>query len=207
MNPLIYNKKEEAINIITHFIGFLLAIAGTFYLLFSAQTKEELVSYLIYGFSAGILYLMSTLYHSASKPKLRKIFKIADHAAIYLFIAGTYTPFILLKFRTSASEKLLLVVWLLALSGVILKCFLTGRFKLISTLIYLAMGWLIIVLGEELGKNLTIECILCLIAGGLSYSLGSFFYLFKRIPYHHGIWHLFVLAGSSFHFFALLVSH
>ena len=199
-----YAEKEERFNIISHFIGFILALIGAFYLLSLSTTTKETFSYLVYTGSAAILYLMSTLYHSAKNPKARKALKVADHAAIYLFIAGSYTPFVLLKIQTSASERLLLIVWVLAFSGVVMKFFWAGRFKLISTLIYLAMGWLVVTLGEEVSYHLSTQTILWLVAGGLAYSLGSLIYLLKRIPYHHGIWHIFVLAGSIFHFIAII---
>lgn len=202
-----YSEKEESLNVLTHFFGFLLAVLGTFYLtVLRAENSLEIFSYAVYGGSGIVLYLFSCLYHKSTQPRLRRILKICDHAAIYFFIAGCYTPFILLHLKSPAAQDLLMWVWVLALLGILLKLFLTGRFRLISTLIYLAMGWLVVVLGEELSHTLSTTTILWLITGGLSYSIGTVFYLFRRIPYHHAIWHLFVLGGSACHFIALITA-
>lgn len=200
-----YNEIEEKFNVFTHLCGLLLAVIGTFFLLFlKAKTSTETISYLVYGASGVILYLMSTLYHASKKPSLRRTLKICDHAAIYFFIAGCYTPFILIHLDSVGAKKLLLLIWILAFLGATLKLFFTGRFRLVSTLIYLAMGWLAVSLGEEVSYQLSTETIIWIVSGGLAYSLGTFFYLYRRIPFHHGIWHLFVLLGSLLHFIALL---
>lgn len=203
----IYSKSEERVNVITHLLGLILSFIGTAYLLYLSSFQNDLkqsLSYFIYGLSGIILYLMSTLYHAVSHDKVKKILKICDHCAIYVFIAGCYTPFIIINLANSKAYIFLSSVWALAFLGVIFKLFFTGRFNVISTFIYLAMGWLVVTLGKDLGQYLSTQTITWLIVGGLSYSLGTIFYLREKMPYHHGIWHIFVLLGSLFHYIAIL---
>ena len=202
-----YTEKEEYFNVLSHLLGFILALVGFYYLVFIvSETYLEKLSYGLYGASGIVLYLSSSLYHLAKEAKLKKLLKICDHSAIYVFIAGCYTPFILLHLQSEGSRNLLIGVWVLALLGSLLKLFFAGQFRVLSTVIYLAMGWLVTILGEELSYSLSNEAIIWLVGGGLSYSFGTLFYLFRKIPYHHGIWHLFVLLGSALHFVALLIS-
>lgn len=193
---------EEKLNAVTHGIGTLFALVGLFILLFSSRLNGDvwhLVSSYIYGISLVLLYLASTLYHSVSNEKLKYIFKIFDHAAIYLLIAGTYTPFALVLFRGALGWTVFGVVWGLALIGVVLKIFFVKRFKVISTICYIVMGWLMLILIKPLINALPTAGIYWLVGGGLFYTLGTIFYLY-RFPFNHAIWHLFVLAGSAAHY-------
>jgi hemolysin III len=158
------------------------------------------VSFSIYGISLFLLYLASTLYHSFTNEKLKYIFKIFDHAAIYLLIAGTYTPFTLVLLHGTLGWIVFSVIWGLALIGIMFQVFFVKRFKVLSTLCYLFMGWLIVVCIKPLAAALPVMGLSWLIIGGLFYTVGAVFYLWKRLPYNHAIWHLFVIAGSASHF-------
>lgn len=204
-----YSIGEEIANSITHGVGALLSIAALSILLVLAclhGTGWHLSSYLVYSLSLVLLYTASTLYHALPFEKAKVFFKVCDHAAIYLLIAGTYTPFLLLNLRGQLGWWLFGIIWGLALAGVCFKLFFTGRFKLLSTLLYVGMGWVIIFAYGPLKANTAAWGINWLLIGGLTYTAGAAFYLLKRIPFAHAIWHLFVLAGSVFHFFAVLYS-
>ena len=193
---------EEKLNAVTHGVGTLLALAGLYILLFSSYLHGDvwhLVSSSIYGTSLVLLYLASTLYHSVSNEKLKYIFKIFDHAAIYLLIAGTYTPFALVLFRGALGWTVFGVVWGLALIGVVFQIMFVKRFKLLSTICYVAMGWIMIILIKPLVDTLPMVGIYWLVGGGIFYTVGTLFYLY-RFPFNHTIWHLFVLAGSIAHY-------
>jgi len=197
---------EEIMNAITHGIGTLLAVAGLVLLtVFAYQYGEiwHIVSFTIYGTTLVLLYLASTLYHSFTNERVKYIFKILDHSAIYLLIAGTYTPFTLVPLHGTLGWSVFGLVWGLAVLGIVLKIFFVGRFKVISTLCYIAMGWLIIIAIKPLIAAVPTFGIMWLIIGGLFYTLGSVFYLWHKLPYNHAIWHLFVLAGSISHFIAV----
>lgn len=194
---------EEKLNALTHGIGALLSVAALITLSVSAYlygTVYHMVSFVIYGVTLVLLYLASTLYHSFKDEKLKHLFKIFDHAAIYLLIAGTYTPFTLIALHGTLGWTVFTVIWSVAIVGVILKIFLVKRFKILSTLLYLAMGWFMIVCIKPLIAALPASGLYWLIAGGLLYTVGSFFYINHRVPYNHAVWHLFVLAGSAAHF-------
>jgi hemolysin III len=152
-----------------------------------------------------ILYLCSTLLHSIQHKKTKDIFEILDHSAIYLLIAGSYTPFLLVTLRGPLGWSMFGVIWGLAIIGIVLKCFYVKRFVLISTLCYILMGWLIVLAIKPLFQNLPFTGLVWLVAGGLLYTFGSIFYVWRRIPYHHAIWHVFVLAGSTCHFICVLL--
>lgn len=197
---------EERLNAVTHGIGTLLALAGLIILLMASLLHGDiwrLISSSIYGASLVLLYLASTLYHSFSNEKLKYIFKIFDHSAIYLLIAGTYTPFTLVLFRGTLGWTVFGVVWGLALIGVVFKLFFVNRFKLLSTICYIVMGWLMLLLIKPLVAALPTIGLCWLIGGGVLYTVGALFYLYRRIPYNHAIWHLFVLAGSAAHFITI----
>ena len=151
-----------------------------------------------------LLYSASTLYHSVQKPQIKSICKVLDHSCIYLLIAGTYTPFLLVTLRGVLGWTMFGVIWFLAVSGVVLKIFFVHRFKIISTIAYVLMGWIIIFAIKPLIDSLPTGGIVWLIAGGLAYTLGVVFYAWKKLPFNHAIWHLFVLAGSICHFFAVI---
>ncbi|MFY7993723.1 MAG: PAQR family membrane homeostasis protein TrhA [Bacteriovoracaceae bacterium] len=202
-----YGKGEEIANSVIHGLGIILSIIGLTVLLVLSSyfaTIMHSLSYLVYGLSLVLLYTSSTLYHSLPSEKAKRIFKICDHAAIYLLIAGTYTPFLVINLRGDLGDTLLLIIWSLAILGVIFKFFFTGRFKLISTLLYIGMGWLIVFAGKPLSAAIGESGMTWLLAGGLTYTLGAIFYLLKKIPYTHAIWHLFVLMGSICHFVAVV---
>ena len=204
-----YALGEEIANSITHGIGILLSVVGLTTLLvlaFHFATIEHFVSYLIYGLSLILLYTSSTLYHALPYEKAKKVLKVCDHAAIYLLIAGTYTPFLVLHLKGEVGHRLLVIIWSLALIGVIFKFFFTGRFKIVSTTLYVAMGWLIVFAAGPLEQAIGESGMRWLIFGGLAYTFGAIFYLLKKIPYTHAIWHLFVLLGSVLHFVAVCES-
>ena len=199
---------EEVMNAVTHGIGTLLAVAGLVLLTVFATLYGEIwhvISFSIYGTTLVLLYLASTLYHSFTNERLKYIFKILDHSAIYLLIAGTYTPFTLVPLHGVLGWSVFACVWGLAILGIILKVAFVGRFKVISTLCYLIMGWMIVIAIKPLIATVPIGGIMWLLSGGLFYTLGTVFYLWRKLPYHHAIWHLFVLAGSVSHFIAVFV--
>ncbi len=197
---------EEVMNAVTHGIGTLLAVAGLVLLTVLAYLHGDIwhiVSFSIYGTTLVLLYLASTLYHSFTNERVKRVFKILDHSAIYLLIAGTYTPFTLVPLHGVLGWTVFGVVWGLAVIGIVFKVFFTGRFKLVSTICYLGMGWFIVFAIKPLLATVPALGMSWLFVGGLFYSLGSIFYLWKKIPYNHAIWHLFVLAGSVSHFIAV----
>lgn len=197
---------EEVVNAITHGIGTLLAVAGLVLLTVFAYLYGDMwhvISSSIYGTTLVLLYLASTLYHSFTNERVKYIFKIIDHSAIYLLIAGTYTPFTLIPLHGTLGWTVFGLVWGLAVLGITLKVFFVGRFKLISTMCYVFMGWFIIFAIKPLIATVPTLGIVWLMIGGLFYTLGTIFYLWHKLPYHHAIWHLFVLAGSISHFIAV----
>lgn len=201
-----YSNTEEKLNILTHGFGLLLAIIALPFLILKSLTYLELwqtVSFIIYSLSLIILYAASTFYHAAKKPKLRRKLNIFDHAAIYVLIAGSYTPFCLVVLPGQTGWYMFVFVWLFALTGVILKLFFTGRFDKLSTALYLVMGWQVIFLIKPLMNNLSYDGLFYLIAGGVFYTMGAILYSIKKIPYNHAIFHVFVLLGSFSHFWAI----
>lgn len=197
---------EEVMNAVTHGIGTVLAIAGLVVLTIFAYwygTVWHIVSFSIYGTTLVLLYLASTLYHSFTNERIKYIFKILDHSAIYLLIAGTYTPFMLVPLHGTLGWTIFSLVWGFALIGIVFQIFFVKRFKFIATLCYLLMGWFIVIAIKPLLATLPIFGVIWLIIGGLFYTLGSAFYLWHKLPYNHAIWHLFVLAGSVSHFIAV----
>lgn len=200
----IQSRFEEKLNAQTHGLGALLGIVALVLLIVfdTHKTAYSLFSVIVYGISIIILFTASALYHSVKSERNKHYFRIIDHISIYFLIAGTYTPVLLISLNESLGWTLFYVVWGIAVFGVILKLFFTGRYEVFSTLLYLVMGWLIIFDFSNLSKIFG-EGILFLFAGGLSYTVGIVFYAIHRIPYNHVIWHLFVLAGAIFHFFMI----
>ncbi len=199
--------RAELSNVLTHGVGFLASIAALVLLVTYAGIyggAREITASAVYGATLVALYFASTLYHSTRTVAARRITRILDHIAIYLLIAGTYTPFTLIALRGPWGWTLFGVVWGLALVGVVYEIFFCGRFKLISILVYLAMGWLVIVAIKPLVSHLPAAGVVWLAAGGVAYSLGTIFYAWKTLPHHHAIWHLFVLGGSICHFVAVM---
>lgn len=201
-----YHNTEELLNVITHGLGFLLSIAALTLLVVFASLKGDawhIVSFTIYGISLVTLYLASTLFHMTRKQSLRNKLNIFDHSAIYFLIAGTYTPFLLVTLRGPWGWSLFGVIWGLAIGGLIFKLFYTGKYDFFSAIIYVLMGWIIIIAIKPMNENLTTEGLLWLLGGGISYSIGVIFYLINKIPYNHAIFHIWVLLGSFAHFVAV----
>nr|WP_194567678.1 hemolysin III family protein [Vibrio anguillarum] len=202
-----YGAGEERANALSHGLGLLLSFVGLVLLLIKATSAQAdaltYISMSLYGGSMIALFLASTLYHYVATPKAKRWLKTFDHCAIYLLIAGSYTPFLLVSLRTPLAIGLMVVIWLLALLGIIMKIAFVYRFKKFSLVTYLAMGWLSLVVIYQLALNIEVGGLVLLAVGGLVYSLGVIFYVAKRIPYNHAIWHLFVLGGSACHFFAV----
>ncbi|MEZ8948832.1 hemolysin III family protein [Vibrio sp. 10N.247.311.18] len=202
-----YSDIEERANAITHGLGVVLGVVGLVLLLIRAFDYQAdmltVASMTIYGSSIILLFLASTLYHSITTEKTKRLLKTLDHCAIYLLIAGSYTPFLLVGLRTPLAMGLMAVIWGIALVGIIMKIAFVYRFKRLSLFIYLAMGWLSLIVVYQLAMNIDIGGLVLLAVGGVIYSLGVIFYVAKRIPYNHAIWHLFVLAGCACHFFAI----
>ncbi|WNR42202.1 PAQR family membrane homeostasis protein TrhA [Paenibacillus roseipurpureus] len=201
-----YSMKEERANAITHGIGVLLSIAALVMLIVQACSQGNawhIVSFSIFGTALVILYTCSTLVHSLTHEKAKDVFELLDHSAIYVLIAGSYTPFLLVTLRGVLGWTFFGVIWGLALIGIVLKLFFVKRFILASTICYIVMGWLIVIAFKPLYTQLPFSGIVWLGGGGLLYTLGSIFYVWRRVPYHHAIWHLFVLAGSACHFICI----
>lgn len=200
---------EEILNSVTHGIGALLSVAGLVLLLVVSVkqgTVWHVVGSAVFGSSLILLYTVSTLYHSVTNPPAKRFFARLDHVAIFLLIAGTYTPFLLTSLRGPLGWTLFGVIWTLALIGMIIRSVYLGRFRKLMVALYLLMGWLIVFAIVPLTRALPTISVRFLVAGGLSYTLGVAFYAQRNLKFSHGIWHLFVLAGSSFHFFAVLTS-
>tara|TARA_R110000868_G_scaffold374303_1_gene638718 strand:+ start:98 stop:730 length:633 start_codon:yes stop_codon:yes gene_type:complete len=196
-------KKEELLNTISHGLGIILGIIGLFLLLQKNSFKSnyaELGIY-VYSFSIVLLYFASTSYHAIAKPSLKKKFRILDHISIYFLIAGTYTPVALITLINGNGWLIFGVVWGIALFGTILKLFFTGKYEILSLLLYLVMGWLIVFDFSSLVASTSSLGLNLLMIGGAFYTFGILFYTIKKIPYNHFIWHLFVLGGSISHWF------
>lgn len=201
-----YTPREELFNSLTHGIGTVAAAVGAGILgTLAVQLGDPWLigGVLVFGITLVLLYTASTLYHSATRPALKARFKILDHACIYLLIAGTYTPFTLGPLRGNWGWTLFIVIWTLALGGVVFKLFYTGRFNGISTIIYVVMGWLVVAAAVPMLEVLSRATLTWMMAGGISYTAGTLFYTNRSIPYSHAIWHLFVLGGSTCHAIAV----
>ena len=194
---------EEIANAITHGIGAILSIAALIVLIIYGQGITT-VGLVVYGATLILLYLASTLYHSLIFTRAAKLFRKFDHMAIFLLIAGTYTPFCLLALEGWVGFAILAAVWILALMGIVMKSLFTGRYEWLSVTAYIATGWLVILAIKPLHAALTSQGFTLLVAGGVAYTIGTIFYVNKRIPYSHSIWHLWVMGGSTLHFFAVL---
>jgi hemolysin III len=198
---------EELANGITHGIGLALSVVGLAILVVLSILKGSawhIAGCTTFGVTLVMLYTASTLYHSLRTPHLKRVLKILDHAAIYLLIAGTYTPFTLVNLRGFWGWTLFGLVWSLSVFGILWKLFHVDRFQVVSTLIYVVMGWVVIIAIKPVLAAVPPSGILWLLAGGLFYTVGVLFFAWKRIPYNHAIWHVFVMAGSICHYFAVL---
>lgn len=213
--PRPYTLGEEIANSIIHGLGVALSISAlTLLIVFAAQAHNNwaLGAGIVYGISLVLEYTASTLYHSFPQPRVKHIFKILDHAGIYLLIAGTYTPFMLVTLRDvplgplpSIGVSLFATVWIFALTGISAEAFWPYRPRWLSAAVYLVMGWLIVLAIQPLIANIAPAGLWLLVAGGLCYTFGTVFYVMKRVPYMHAVWHVLVLAGSILHFLAVLV--
>lgn len=198
-----YSPLEEHINIYSHVLGIVLSIIGLVMLLLKAHDVWHMVSFAIFGLSLITLYVASSVYHSATDPVIRGRLRVFDHASIYILIAGTYTPFTLITLHGTVGWVIFSITWGMAVIGIILKLYFTGRFNIISTLMYVFMGWMIVFAINPLINNLDPAGLNLLVAGGLAYTLGAVLYSIKAIPLNHAIFHILVLAGSACHFFAV----
>lgn len=199
-------SREELANVVTHGVGILAALAAAAALVVFASIHGdvwEIVGVSVFATTLVALYTASTLYHGARDPVIKARLKVLDHSAIYLLIAGTYTPFMIDELRGGWGWSLFGVIWGLAVVGVGLKLVFIGRFKVLSTVVYVAMGWLVLVAGVPLVRTLDPATLLWLLAGGVAYTAGTAFYHSRRIRYAHAIWHLFVIAGSACHAIAV----
>lgn len=206
-NTHIFTKGEEIANAITHGVAALLSVAGLVVLIVSSAingTALHVVTFTIFGATMVILYTSSTFVHALPKGKAKDVFEVLDHSSIYLFIAGTYTPFTLLVIQGAMGWSIFGVVWGIALFGIVFKVYFVKRFLFTSTLLYIAMGWLIVIGWSQITNNLESSGVYLLVAGGLCYTLGTIFYMWRGFKFHHMIWHLFVIAGTIFHYFCVL---
>ncbi len=206
MSSAPYPPREELANLLTHGVGAVLGLVGLVLLVVASSRHGDawqVVSSAIFGVTLVLLYTASTLYHSATDERRQVLLRKFDHAAIFLLIAGTYTPFVLVTLRGPWGWSLFGVVWGLAAVGVAMKFWFAGRFRVASTLIYIAMGWLVMIAIKPLMAGLPAGGLALLVAGGLCYTGGAVFYLWRSLPYHHAIWHLFVLGGSVCHWAAV----
>jgi len=203
-----YSSGEELANSLTHGVGAVLAAAGLATIVTVAALEAgamAVVSSAVFGATLVLMYLASTLYHAVAAPRAKQVLRTLDHAAIYLLIAGTYTPLTLVSLKGGLGWTLLGVVWGLAVLGVVISAVAMQRCKVLSMILYVGMGWLVVVAAKALVTALSPMSLVLIVAGGVAYTSGLVFYGWKRLPYHHAIWHLHVLAGSMLHFFAVLI--
>jgi hemolysin III len=202
-----YSEEEELANRLTHSAAAVLSLVGLVILVTAASRTGDpyrIVSSAIFCGSLSLFYIVSTIYHTIRSPKARYIFRVLDHVGIYLVIAASYTPFTLVSLRENSGWILFGVVWGLATAGAIFKVFMTHRLAFLAPVLYIALGWLIVVDLEGLLTMVPTKGVLWLLAGGLCYTGGILFYAIDRIPYNHAIWHVFVIAGSFCHYLAVL---
>ena len=201
-----YSPTEEKLNIWSHAFGIFLSIIALVLLIIKAVQQDNIwmmISFPIFGVSLILLYLASTLYHASKEPQKRFKLKVFDHAAIYVLIAGSYTPFTLVSLNGETGWLIFSMVWVMAFTGIILKLFFTGKFKIVSTAMYVLMGWLIVFYFQDLTASLHEKGVFYLILGGVLYTIGAILYSIKKIKFNHAIFHFFVLAGSFCHFLSI----
>lgn len=206
-NTHVYTRKEEVANAITHGIGVVLSIAALVLLVVYATiygNAWHIVSFSIFGTTMLLLYTSSTLVHAFPEGKVKDLFEIFDHSSIYLFIAGTYTPIMLSVIRGPLGWTLFGIIWGIAVAGVVFKAFFVKKFLFTSTLIYILMGWVIVFAWKPMTESFPQNAITLLVVGGILYTVGTVFYVWRSFPFHHAVWHLFVLGGSVAHFFSIL---
>lgn len=200
-----YDPKEENLNVWSHALGAILAVIGCILMLMKASylSVGPWLGLLVYGLSMILLFSASTLYHMAKTQERRFWYKKLDHTAIYYLIAGTYTPFLAIALPTDKAKILLVALWMIALVGTAFKLIFIHRFQKVSLVAYLTMGWLALLVMDDMQRYLSVECLRLLIAGGLAYTVGALFYALKRVRYTHAIWHFFVLLGAGLQFLAI----
>lgn len=201
-----YSRNEEIANTLSHGIGAILSVIALVLLLaYSNKTADPIrvVSYAVYGTSLIILFLASTFYHALLNDQAKRLFKLLDHCAIYLLIAGTYTPIMLLTIKGGLGNIMLILVWLIAIGGILFKIKFGHQYKILSLATYVGMGMLSLTIIHKLYQTLPTNGLLLLTIGGIVYCTGVFFYVQKKIPFNHAIWHLFVLGGATCHFFMI----
>lgn len=204
-NALNYDPKEEKLNTLSHGLGAVLAVIAGIMLVIKGHELQfgQQLGLIIYAASMVLLFLASTLYHHSQDEKKRQWYKKLDHTAIYYLIAGTYTPFLSIAIPTAKAQYLLIALWLIAALGTLFKLVFIHRFQKVSLIAYLAMGWLAVLLMDDMQHYLSADCLTLLLAGGLAYSIGVLFYAAKKVRYTHAIWHIFVLAGAGLHFLSI----
>lgn len=206
--PTYYIPYEERINVWSHAAGLVLSFLAMCLLIKQASSEDTVwhwTGYLVYGMSQVAVFSASTFYHAAINEKKRRRLKIFDHAAIYFSIAGTYTPFALIVIRGPWGFFILSVIWIMALAGIVLKLFFTGRFRRLSTIGYVVMGWMMVLAIKPLLENMQVAGLLWIASGGILYTIGAVIYQARRIPYNHAVFHFFVLVGAVCHFVAVYV--
>lgn len=202
----IESKAEEIANFVSHTAGAGLAILGFIMLIIRASWYNNipaLISYIIFSLGLMVLYTMSSIYHGLKPSKAKNVFEILDHSSIYFLIAASYTPFLVLGLKSNMGITLLVIQWIICALGITFKAFFTGKFKGISTIVYLIMGWMIVFSWNELIAKISPISLGFLITGGLLYSLGTIFYMWKICKFNHMIWHIFVILGSTSHYVAV----
>ncbi|HLF33090.1 MAG TPA: hemolysin III family protein [Cyclobacteriaceae bacterium] len=196
----------ELLNALTHAAGVMASVAGTVFLIIKAlpiENSRYLVSFSIFGTSLILLYTSSTLYHALRGENIKMIFRRIDHAAIYILIAGTYTPFLLTQVRDPQGQVFFIIIWTIAIAGIILNVSRKIPPRWISASIYICMGWIAVIPYKELIRDIPRLNLCLILAGGLIYTSGTIFYVWKKLPYNHAIWHIFVIGGSACHYFAV----
>lgn len=204
-----YTPGEEIANAVTHGVATGLSLAGLAALaalgVVRGATGGQIASLVVYGTTLVLTHLASTLYHSLRPRRAKSVFRVLDHASIYLLIAGTYTPFLVIRLWNPWGWTLLAVVWTMAGAGVLFKSLFLGRLRKASVVTYVAMGWLVVVAARQVVAHVPLGALLFLLAGGIIYTLGIVFYAWKKLPFNHAIWHLMVLAGGMCHYFAIFL--
>ncbi|PVE66202.1 PAQR family membrane homeostasis protein TrhA [Priestia megaterium] len=203
-----FTRGEEIANAITHGVGAVLSIVGLTLLIVLSSlegTPWHVISFTIYGVTMLLLYVSSTLVHSFPEGKVKDLFEIFDHSSIYLFIAGTYTPFLFTAVKGTTGWTLFGIVWGIALAGIVFKAFFVKKFLFISTILYVFMGWMIVFAWDSLTQNIAHQGIVLLVVGGVLYTIGAVFYVWRGFRFHHMIWHMFVLGGTVLHFLAIIL--
>ena len=206
IKTVFYPPFEEKINVVSHGIGIIMSIIASIFLIIKGVENNNAINlfgYIVYGVSLILLYSASTIYHNSKTESVRRKLNVFDHASIYVLIAGTYTPYSLITLNGTTGWIVFGIIWSLAISGVILKLFFIGKYNILSTSMYVIMGWLMIIAVKPMAENLSKEGLLWLLVGGISYTIGAVLYSIKKIKFNHAIFHVFVLIGSMCHFISI----